>query len=446
MKKFVSFILLLSVLLINGTGLSESGEWTCTECGNVNTGNFCVSCGTPRVSPTPIPTAEPTPAPTPEPEVWKCRYCKGVNSKTSAFCRYCGSAKPDSGKEHADNPVAELYKGMSREDVIRSCGGKEITSFKYDFLDLHVDFKYDEYEKLKSVTLNINSSYISFENFVFMIRRDYGADNWSSLRDLGFARVTTKEYDDARWTIMCTDLGSMYMSTWIIEPLVSWDNVRMGRETVQREAAEANESAASDALLNMPELAPYRNDHPVPLSSFVFHAGVTFGMSKEEIRTAEKAAGFELVDRKGFTYPYVSGEGIYGNSSATLGFYVDKNGTGSSNDSLWKIVLSEGGTTEEEAGRFFGESMTALEAQYGAPLFTQEDSEMLKPQQLIKAMKFEDRGTYAQWVIPLEDNGIVSIVNSKFETGGNWFHMLHYVWVKGETMDKYIAAYAQKKK
>ena len=234
MKKLISFLLLLSVLLINSTGLAEDAEWTCTNCGNVNTGNFCVSCGQPRVSPTPVPTAEPTPEPTPEPGVWKCRYCKGENDKASAFCRYCGTAKPDPDKEHADNPVADLYKGMSREEVIKACGGKEITTLKYHHLNLHVQYKYDEYEKLKTINLNINSSYVSYSDFIFMIRQDYGADNWSPVRDLGFAKITTKEYDDAKWTLQSSNLGDMYMQTLIIEPLISWDNVKMGRESVRK--------------------------------------------------------------------------------------------------------------------------------------------------------------------------------------------------------------------
>ena len=235
MKRLVSFLLLLSVLLINGLGLSENVEWTCDNCGTVNTGNFCVSCGTPRVSPTPVPTAEPTPEPTPEPEVWKCRYCKGENNKGNAFCSYCGNAKPDPNKEHADNPIAELYKGMTKEEVIQSCGGKEITTFKYHYLDLIVNFNYDEYERFDYVTLSINSSYVSFDDFVFMIRDDFGADNWSPLKDAGYFVLTRKEYDDAIWAIQSTNVGNMYMFTWYIRPQISWDNVKIGRETVEKE-------------------------------------------------------------------------------------------------------------------------------------------------------------------------------------------------------------------
>ena len=51
----------------------EAGTWTCT-CGHVNTGKFCVECGTKK----------------PE-EGWTCA-CGHVN--TGKFCSECGAKKP----------------------------------------------------------------------------------------------------------------------------------------------------------------------------------------------------------------------------------------------------------------------------------------------------------------------------------------------------------------
>ena len=49
--------------------------WTCSQCGAVNTGNFCSNCGTPRVSTS-----------------WTCE-CGTVN--TGKFCSNCGGKKPE---------------------------------------------------------------------------------------------------------------------------------------------------------------------------------------------------------------------------------------------------------------------------------------------------------------------------------------------------------------
>ncbi len=51
--------------------------WTCPQCGNVNTGKFCMECGTPK----------PAPAGS-----WKCPNCGSEN--TGKFCMECGTPKP----------------------------------------------------------------------------------------------------------------------------------------------------------------------------------------------------------------------------------------------------------------------------------------------------------------------------------------------------------------
>ena len=78
-KRITILPAVLMFLLAVWTGTAEDA-WICGKCGTENTGNFCVSCGQPKVSPTPLPTAEPTPEPTPEPEIWLCRHCHADNA------------------------------------------------------------------------------------------------------------------------------------------------------------------------------------------------------------------------------------------------------------------------------------------------------------------------------------------------------------------------------
>ena len=51
-------------------------SWTCS-CGAVNTGKFCMECGTPKPAPV---------------EGWTCPSCGAVNK--GKFCMECGQKKP----------------------------------------------------------------------------------------------------------------------------------------------------------------------------------------------------------------------------------------------------------------------------------------------------------------------------------------------------------------
>ena len=56
---------------------APEGGWTCPQCGNVNTTNFCGQCGTQKPA---------------EPQPWTCPQCGTAN--TTNFCGQCGTPRP----------------------------------------------------------------------------------------------------------------------------------------------------------------------------------------------------------------------------------------------------------------------------------------------------------------------------------------------------------------
>lgn len=73
MKKIVLCLLVLVLAVTACTAVAE-GEWTCPDCGKVNTTKYCTSCGAMH-------------------KVWNCPNCGTLNS--DAFCGECGAARPD---------------------------------------------------------------------------------------------------------------------------------------------------------------------------------------------------------------------------------------------------------------------------------------------------------------------------------------------------------------
>ena len=61
------------------TAEPASESWICTNCGMVNTGNYCAYCGAAR----------------PAADTWTCTNCGTAN--TGKFCTECGTAKPAAG-------------------------------------------------------------------------------------------------------------------------------------------------------------------------------------------------------------------------------------------------------------------------------------------------------------------------------------------------------------
>lgn len=56
LKRSLSVLLFISLLVFPFLAFSESEPWDCPQCGRTdNTGNFCGGCGYPAVSPTPFP-------------------------------------------------------------------------------------------------------------------------------------------------------------------------------------------------------------------------------------------------------------------------------------------------------------------------------------------------------------------------------------------------------
>ena len=226
----------LMILLAVWAGTAEDA-WICGKCGSENTGNFCVSCGQPKVSPTPLPTAEPTPEPTPEPEIWLCRHCRADNAFSNAFCRACGSPRPKADAEVFKNPLGELYKGMTERDVIEACGGTLPDKVTLDGHDLYTDFTYDSYGGLERVDLSINNSYITHRAFFQLIKDTFGAEGWSAEWRLDFGGgmstvQSQKEFDGVTVSVWYVN---DFMNMLRIEPHIDWGNVAMGRETVRAE-------------------------------------------------------------------------------------------------------------------------------------------------------------------------------------------------------------------
>ena len=86
-KRMTALLLCLMMALIAGlsSAAADDAAWTCTNCGQTNTGNYCSNCAAPR------PSAE-----------WLCPNCGQLN--TGNFCTNCAAARPSGGQ--AQQPEA----------------------------------------------------------------------------------------------------------------------------------------------------------------------------------------------------------------------------------------------------------------------------------------------------------------------------------------------------
>lgn len=211
---------------------AQSGEWTCPDCGKVNSGLFCGSCGRPKETPSPTPSPAPTPSPTPVPETWQCRYCEGTNPWEDAYCNYCGTKKSASEGKRFENPVAPLYRGMTKEEVKAACGGEPIYKFYYHGYQTYVEYDYSD-GKLIKIELNVTLSDISFVNFFRLVMADFGYDGWSEIAyiDGNQGPYSMKSTEDMDMIV----LGTVSNNVLIIFPTIQWDNVKAGRELVKQE-------------------------------------------------------------------------------------------------------------------------------------------------------------------------------------------------------------------
>ena len=74
-KRMTAFLLCLMMVLIAGlsSAAADDTAWTCTNCGQTNTGNYCSNCAAPR------PSAE-----------WLCPNCGQPVQAGARFCASCG--------------------------------------------------------------------------------------------------------------------------------------------------------------------------------------------------------------------------------------------------------------------------------------------------------------------------------------------------------------------
>lgn len=80
-------------------------KWTCKQCGQANTGNFCSQCG------------EKKPAPQPDAQSWTCAKCGCVNQ--GKFCTECGEKKPEAGW------TCEKCGAVNKGRFCSECGAKK---------------------------------------------------------------------------------------------------------------------------------------------------------------------------------------------------------------------------------------------------------------------------------------------------------------------------------
>lgn len=83
----------------------DLNSWDCPSCGQHNTGNFCMNCGTPK--------------PVPEDNHWICTKCETENEGN--FCTNCGSPKPVPESDEEPEPekeemtISSILAGLSNK-------------------------------------------------------------------------------------------------------------------------------------------------------------------------------------------------------------------------------------------------------------------------------------------------------------------------------------------
>lgn len=118
MKRFISVLMILMLLLCSVSALAES--WTCPNCGNDSQGNFCMNCGSPKPE---------------ESTTWICPNCGQENEGN--FCFNCGAQKPGA-------KTAEITRGAG--DLIR--------------LDLDIGFEENSVSSRYDAKLLIDDEYV----------------------------------------------------------------------------------------------------------------------------------------------------------------------------------------------------------------------------------------------------------------------------------------------
>lgn len=124
MKKAISIVLSMILILTCISFAAAEEAWTCPGCGAEVTGNFCSKCGTKK----------------PDDGVWICPSCGAENMDN--FCSTCGTKRPDGTETLTRNNAA-----AESADKIR--------------LDLTIEFEKNSYFSTYDVKLFIDDEWIT---------------------------------------------------------------------------------------------------------------------------------------------------------------------------------------------------------------------------------------------------------------------------------------------
>ena len=140
-------VLMAFVILFSSAAYAETGEWTCTVCGEVGTGNFCRICGSAK------------PSGSTSDEEWLCPGCG--NTATGNFCYNCGTARDNTVQSKGSTTVQQSTES-AQNSTVNTAYMSFVSSDVSEYPAVKLYFEYtDEYDTpltLYSMTGNVIES------------------------------------------------------------------------------------------------------------------------------------------------------------------------------------------------------------------------------------------------------------------------------------------------